>query len=82
MIETFYLIRDTDRPDEYIVSKWEELSPEPKAIYRVTLGKRNKCNCPSGHNRGYCKHPQMVKDWIGKGLLDPIKALAQEIRPQ
>jgi hypothetical protein len=63
-----YLIRQ-DSVNQYTVTKWE-MGKVPTQIYRVDLSKssRLRCNCPSGYTRKYCKHPEMVKSWIERGM--------------
>jgi hypothetical protein len=63
---TAYLIRK-DGAFQWIVSKWD-FSVIPIEVYRVKQGtNKMSCSCASGYNRGYCKHTDMVKDWVKRG---------------
>jgi hypothetical protein len=61
-----YLVREEGQ-DTFTVSKWEG-GKEPSAVYTCKL-RRGKweCNCPSGHSRGQCPHPEIIKKWIKSG---------------
>jgi len=66
--EPEYMIRQVGKaPKAYEVTKWTR-GKGPAEIYRVVdTGKGLQGNCPAAQRRGYCKHIDMVKEWIKKG---------------
>jgi hypothetical protein len=67
-----YIIKDTKTPNQYIVTKWTH-GKAPKDVYTIS-NNNNKwyCNCPA--HKGYCKHIDLVKEWIKEGKPNQIGA--------
>lgn len=60
-----YIIKDGSAKNTYIVTSWSS-GKQPKNIYTLTnFNKKWSCNCPT--KTPYCKHIDMVKDYIKQG---------------
>jgi len=60
-----YQIIDAKSKNSYIVTSWTH-GKEPKNIYIVNkTGNKWSCNCPT--RTLYCKHIDMVKEYLRKG---------------
>lgn len=60
-----YQIVDAKAKNSYIVTSWTH-GKSPKNIYTVTKsGNKWSCDCPT--RTTYCKHIDMVKQWIKDG---------------
>ena len=59
-----YLIRE-DSKDQWTISKWED-GVIPVQVYEVKRPRGNTltCNCPSGYHRKYCKHIDLIRNFI------------------
>jgi len=60
-----YLIIDAKVKNSYVVTSWTH-GKAPKNVYTVSkAGKKWLCNCPT--RTSYCKHIDMVKQWLKDG---------------
>lgn len=63
----YYMIRD-NKDRTITVSKWND-GAVPIKVYTLKpdpIG-RYSCDCMSGYHRRYCKHADMVTDWVKSG---------------
>lgn len=72
-----YIIRDAgDQLNSYIVTSWTH-GKAPTNVYTVNKqGAKWKCNCPT--RTPYCKHIDMVKQWIKDGKPSIIDRSAED----
>ena len=75
-IDIDYIIKDGKAKNSYIVTSWTT-GKAPKNIYTVNKqGNKWKCNCPT--RTPYCKHIDMVNEWIKVGKPSIIDAEAED----
>jgi len=65
-----YIIKDDKLKNSYVVTSWTT-GKAPKNVYTVSkAGNKWSCNCPT--KTSYCKHIDMVKEWIKDGKPNPL----------